>query len=161
MNLSTFLKSKPIDPLQAFALLALRLWVAQEFFLAGLTKLSAGLHAPEWFAGLTFPLPVSLLPPDLNWVLAGATEIGLSLLLVLGLFGRLAAVGLLFVTWVAIYSVHFDLGWAGWNEIDTEQGLGYKVPLMIGLMLCQLLSTGMGQWSLDTWRTQKQSTQTH
>jgi putative oxidoreductase len=160
MSLSNFLKNKPIEPLQAFALLLLRLWVAQEFFFAGLTKLSAGLHAPEWFSGLNFPFPVNLLPTDINWVFAGTTEICLSVLLVIGLFGRLASIGLLFVTWVAVYSVHFDLSWAGWNEIETEQGLGYKVPLMIGLMLCQLLSTGMGQWSLDAWRTPKQPTTT-
>ena len=42
-------------------LLALRLFVAQEFFQAGVMKLSAGLTAPEWFAGLDFPLMLTWL----------------------------------------------------------------------------------------------------
>ncbi len=131
--------------------LLLRLWLAQEFIQAGWNKLSAGGTAPDWFRELAFPLPVSLLPADLNWLSAGLLETGLGLLLLLGLFGRLASLGLLFVTWVAVYSVHFDLGWAGRTTIETEDGLGLKVPLMIGLMLLALLAGGMGKWSLDEW----------
>lgn len=131
--------------------LVLRLWLAQEFITAGWIKLFDSWSAPDWFRELSFPLPVSLLPPDLNWVTAGLLETGLGLLLLVGLFGRLAALGLLFVTWVAVYSVHFDLGWAGWNQIETDDGQGFKVPLMIGLMLLALLARGMGKWSLDHW----------
>jgi len=25
----------------------------------------------------------------------------------------------------AVYSVHFDLGWAGWNQIETDDGQGF------------------------------------
>lgn len=140
-----------LDGLAPLPLLVMRLWLAQEFIYAGTTKLSAGLAAPEWFSGLDFPFPVSLLPPDYNWVLAGAGEVVLGLLLVVGLLGRFAALGLLFVTWVAVYSVHFDLGWAGWNQIETDLGLGYKVPLMMGVMLLVLAVGGMGAWSADAW----------
>lgn len=129
----------------------LRLWLAQEFIQAGWLKLGDGWTAPDWFRELSFPLPVSLLPADVNWVTAGLLETGLGLLLLLGLFGRLASLGLLFVTWVAVYSVHFDLGWAGWNQIEADAGQGFKVPLMIGLMLLALLAGGMGKWSLDEW----------
>ncbi|HEX5361922.1 MAG TPA: DoxX family protein [Fluviicoccus sp.] len=132
-------------------LLVLRLWLAQEFIQAGWIKLSGGLSAPDWFRDLSFPLPVSWLPVDVNWVTAGILETGLGLLLVFGLFGRLASLGLLFVTWVAVYSVHFDLGWAGWNQIETDDGQGFKVPLMIGLMLFTLMAKGMGEWSADAW----------
>ncbi len=151
--MSHFLKyfQTVLSPLQALSLLILRIWVAQEFLFAGYTKLSAGTTAPEWFAGLQFPFPVHLLPINLNWVMAGTGEVVLGGLLLIGLFGRLASLGLLFITWVATYSVHFDLGWAGWNQIDTEQGIGFKVPLMIGLMLLQLLASGMGKWSLDAF----------
>ena len=38
-----------------WGLLALRLFVAQEFVQAGWMKVNAGLTAPEWFAGLDFP----------------------------------------------------------------------------------------------------------
>lgn len=131
--------------------LVLRLWLAQEFITAGWIKLSDSWSAPDWFRELRFPLPVSLLPADLNWVTAGLLETGLGLLMLVGLFGRLAALGLLFVTWVAVYSVHFDLGWAGWNQIESDDGQGFKVPLMLGLMLLALLAKGMGNWSLDHW----------
>jgi len=130
-------------------LLVLRVLVGQEFLLAGWTKLGGGLQAPEWFASLNFPWPLAWLGPQLNWLAAGAGEIVLGTALVLGLFSRFAALGLLYVTYVAVYTVHFDLGWAGWNQIETEQGLGFKVPLMLGVMLFAVLTQGAGQWALD------------
>ena len=69
--------------------------------------------------------------------------------LIIGLASRIAALGLIFITYVAVYSVHFDLGWAGWNQIDSDDGLGFKVPLMLGIMLVAIVSQGAGRWSLD------------
>jgi putative oxidoreductase len=149
MNLWHFWQTLRDKLLEPAGLLLLRLWLAQEFIHAGITKLSGGLQAPEWFAALTFPVPVRWLPADMNWVTAGVMEITFGTLLLLGLGGRVAALALLFVTWVAVYSVHFDLGWAGWQEIDTDMGLGFKVPLMMAVMLFALLAHGMGRWSLD------------
>lgn len=137
---------------RGLGLLALRLWAGQEFLAAGITKLSAGTVAPDWFAALHFPFPTSLLSADLNWLVAGLGEVGLGAALVLGLFSRLAALGLLFITYVAVYTVHFDLGWAGWNQIDTEAGQGFKVPLMLALMLFAILTQGAGQYAIDHWR---------
>jgi len=137
--------------LDGLGLLALRLFAGQEFLLAGLGKLQHGFRAPEWFAGLDFPAPLQLLGPDLNWQTAGLGETLLGVALLLGLGGRLAALGLLFITWVAVYTVHFDLGWAGWNQIDTDAGQGFKVPLMLGLMLLTVLTQGSGPYSLDAW----------
>jgi putative oxidoreductase len=127
-------------------LLGLRLWLAYEFGFAGWTKLQ-NLHAPEWFGSLTFPAPLSALSANFNWISAGVMEASLSLLLLLGIYSRLASLGLLFVTYVAVYTVHFDLGWAGWNQIETEQGLGFKVPLMLALMLLTILTQGPGRWA--------------
>lgn len=149
MNLSPFLNAKAFEKLDGLGLLLLRLWIAQEFVSAGVIKLSGGWHAPDWFAGLPFPLPVSLLPIDLNWLVAGLGEVTLGLCLAFGLFSRLAAAGLLFITWVAVYSVHFDLGWAGWNQIETELGQGFKVPLMLAVMLSAILTQGGGRIALD------------
>lgn len=59
--------------------LVLRLWVAQEFLQAGYIKLAGGLSAPEWFAALTFPLPVRWLPVDASWVMAGLAEVVLEI----------------------------------------------------------------------------------
>ncbi len=155
MNSLLSLKHRLDEHLEAatasLGLLLLRLWLAQEFIQAGWIKLSGGLSAPDWFRDLSFPVPVRWLSADMNWVTAGILETGLGFLLVIGLCGRLASLGLMFVTWVAVYSVHFDLGWAGWNQIETDAGQGYKVPLMIGLMLFALMAKGMGAWSLDGW----------
>lgn len=163
MNSSNSWHAKAQPMLNDLGLLALRLWLAQEFLLAGYTKLAGGLHAPAWFAGLAFPFPHGLLGPDLNWLFASLGEVALGLALLLGLSTRLAATGLLYITYVAVYTVHFDLGWAGWNQIETADGLGFKVPLMIGLMLFTLLTQGGGQYALDarrrTPRTQPPLTQ--
>lgn len=149
MNSWIFWSKKANSAIDGFGLLALRLWVAQEFILAGLTKLSGDWLAPDWFKELTFPPLIRLLPDDLNWIMAGLGEIGFSLALVLGLMSRFASLGLLFITYVAVYSVHFDLGWAGWNQIETEQGLGFKIPLMLAIMLMAIFSQGAGRYSID------------
>lgn len=134
-------------------LLALRIWAAQEFLMAGIHKLSAGWSAPEWFAGLDFPAVIRWLGADVNWAAAGLGEVVLGAALALGLASRLAALGLLFITWVAVYTVHFDLGWAGWNQIEGEAGQGFKVPLMLALMLLAVLTQGGGALSVDgLWR---------
>ena len=129
-------------------LLLLRLWVGYEFFSAGWIKLQ-DLTPPSWFVGLNFPFPNSLLSPTLNWGAAGLLESLLGLALIVGLYSRLASWALIYVTYVAVYTVHFDLGWAGWNQIDTDQGLGFKVPLMLGLMLFAIVSQGAGRFSID------------
>lgn len=150
-SLLTSIASSARERADGLGLLALRLFVAQEFFQAGLMKVSAGWTAPEWFAGLDFPPMLAWLGPDLNWVAAGLGEVVLGAAIGLGLFGRLAALGLMFITWVAVYTVHFDLGWAGWNQIETEGGLGFKVPLMLGLMCLAILTQGAGRFSVDAW----------
>jgi putative oxidoreductase len=128
--------------------LFLRLWVGYEFGTAGWIKLQ-DLSPPSWFSNLHFPLPHSLLSPPINWGVAGLLESSLGLALILGVYSRLASWVLIYVTYVAIYSVHFDLGWAGWNQIETDQGLGFKVPLMLGLMLFTIISQGPGRFSID------------
>lgn len=133
------------------SLLVLRVWLAQEFLFSSYTKLAGGLTAPEWFGGLHFPLPYSLLSANLNWILVGTTEAVCGAALLFGLFSRVVALILLYVTYVAVYSVHFDLGWAGWNMIETDDGQGFKVPLMIAVMLLAVLGQGAGRWSLDAW----------
>lgn len=136
-------------------LLALRVFAGQEFIAAGWTKLSGGFRAPDWFRALDFPVPVAWLPADLNWLAAGAGELLLGSALAIGLCSRLSAAGLLFITWVAVYSVHFDLGWTGWNQIETEAGLGFKVPLMLAVMLLAVLTQGGGRHAVDALRARR------
>lgn len=151
MNSLLSLRAKALELIGDLGLLALRLWVGQEFVLAGYTKLSGGIHAPEWFAALDFPLVVRWLPIDANWVVAGVGELVFGTAIILGLFSRFASMALLFITYVAVYTVHFDLGWAGWNQIETEAGQGFKVPLMLAIMLVAVLTQGGGKYALDAW----------
>ena len=137
------------NALDGIGLLLVRVWVAQEFIRAGWGKLAAGMEAPQWFAMLHFPIPQAWFSANTNWFLAGIGEVALGSLLLLGLGSRLAALGLLYVTWVAVYTVHFDLGWAGWNQIETETGQGFKVPLMIAVMLIAICTQGGGRYALD------------
>lgn len=138
---------KALDhPMHDMGLLGLRVWLAYEFGFAGWTKLQ-NLQAPQWFMELTFPIPLHLINANVNWVSAGLIEVSLSFLLLLGIGHRLASLGLLCITYVAIYTVHFDLGWAGWNQIDTDQGQGFKVPLMLVLMLLTILTQGPGRFA--------------
>ena len=132
------------------SLLLLRLWLGQEFLYAAWQKLSGGFAPPDWFVELDFPFWHQWLGPQLNWAAAGLGELVLGLALLAGLSTRWAALGLLYITWVAVYTVHFDLGWAGWRAIETDAGLGFKVPLMMALMLLVLLGHGAGRWSLTT-----------
>lgn len=152
MNSLLTLPAKAREALADLGLLALRLWVGQEFLLAGYRKLAGGLAAPEWFAGLDFPFPLGWLPVDINWLLAGLGELCLASALILGVQGRLAALGLLYITYVAIHTVHFDLGWAGWNQIESAAGLGFKLPLMLAVMLFALLTQGPGKYAIDAFR---------
>jgi putative oxidoreductase len=151
MNFLTIYKKQLNQLLSDVVLLMLRIWLAQEFITAGLTKLSGGLTPPEWFRELSFPFPNNILSNQVNWVVAGSAELLFGCLLIAGLFGRLSALILLYITYVAVYTVHFDLGLLGWNQIETDTGLGFKVPLMIAVMLLVVLGQGVGRWSLDHW----------
>lgn len=139
--------------------LALRAWLAQEFILAGWTKWQGGLTPPEWFAQLPFPGPLSWLPAQANWLSVMGLELLLGTALLLGAFTRWAAAGLMFITAVAIWTVHADLGWSGWNQIETEMGQGFKLPLMMMVMMTALIGQGGGRFSLDgAWRNGREAT---
>ncbi|WEK29175.1 MAG: DoxX family protein [Candidatus Pseudomonas phytovorans] len=135
--------------------LPLRLFLAWEFFESGLEKLNGN----NWFADLqtSFPFPFNLLPAGLNWQLSMWAELILPLLLVLGLGTRLASLGLMVVTMVAIAAVHWPAHWSSLAELAqgyaiTDHGFGnYKLPLIYLVALLPLLLKGAGRLSLDHW----------
>ncbi len=125
-----------LESLQPLALLGARLYVAQVFFLSGLTKLrdwdiTLALFADEY--------RVPLLSTELAAWLATGGELVLPLLLTLGLFGRFAAAGLFVVNAVAVLSL-VDIPPAA---LQQHQFWG---SLLLGLLLW-----GAGRWSLDAW----------
>ena len=117
--------------------LGVRLFLANVFFKSGLTKIQT------WDSTLYLfreEYKVPLLPPDFAAWLATGAELGLPVLLVLGLFGRFATMGLFILNAVAAYSYYEQLSEAGLNQ-----------HLYWGMLLAVLLAHGLGKWSADEW----------
>lgn len=130
-------------------LLGLRLFLAKEFFDAGLEK----LNGENWFMEVqeSFPFPFNLLPAELSWLLAMSAELVLPIFLVLGLLTRFSALSLAILTAVAWYTVHAD---AGYNVCNN----GYKMALIYLVTLLPLFTQGAGKFSLDAQLRKKFST---
>ena len=123
-----------INALQPLAALSARLYVAQVFFLSGLTKLR------DWgttVALFTDEYQVPLLSPPLAAFMGTAGELVLPVLLVLGLGGRLAALGLFVVNAVAVIALA-DIPPAALQQ-----------HILWGALLAGLAVYGPGTWSLD------------
>jgi putative oxidoreductase len=104
--------------LDGLAPLALRLFLAPVLWLAGTQKIAGMEHTIEWFGnpdwGLGLPYP-SLLAH-----LAAYTEAIGALLLLLGLATRWISIPLMFTMVVAIFTVHWDHGWAAIADSSAE-----------------------------------------
>jgi putative oxidoreductase len=125
-----------LDGLQPVACLLARLYVAQVFFASGLTKLR------DWDITLALFMDeyqVPLLPPELAAWMGTAGELVLPVLLVLGLSGRFAALGLSVVNVMAVLSL-MEIAPAALQQHMTW-----------GVLLAALVVFGGGSWSLDTW----------
>lgn len=123
-----------LDMLQPLAALLARLYVAQVFFLSGLTKLR------DWETTLflfTDEYKVPLLPPAVAAVMGTGGELVLPVLLVLGLCGRLGALGLSVMNVVAVISL---------SEIAPA---ALQQHILWGALLAGVAIYGPGSWSLD------------
>ena len=117
--------------------LALRLYVADVFFKSGLTKIKSWDSTLYLFSDV---YQVPLLNTDVAAYMATAGELGLSVLLVLGLFGRFAAAGLFILNAVAAYSYYSGLSEAGLFQ-----------HFCWGTLLAVLLVLSRGRWAADAW----------
>ncbi|MDI9332762.1 MAG: DoxX family protein [Cytophagales bacterium] len=116
------------------ALLLARLYVAQVFFLSGLTKIK------DWdttLALFTDEYHVPFLSPTLAAYLGTGGELVLPVLLVLGLLGRFAALGLFVQNIVAVIAL---------TEIAPAALQGHQ---FWGALLAGLAIWGVGAWSVD------------
>jgi len=123
-----------IESLQPLAQLVARLYAAKVFFWSGLTKLR------DWettVALFTDEYHVPLLPSEVAALLGTTGELVLPVLLVLGLAGRFAALGLFVVNAIAVISL---------AEI-AEPAL--MLHVFWGSLLVGLVLWGPGRWSLD------------
>ena len=120
--------------------LGLRLFLAYEFWLAGVEKYSG----TNCFADIqsSFPFPFNLIAPEISWQLSTWFELIGAAALVLGLATRFFSVSLIVLTIVAWAAIHAE---NGYNVCDN----GYKLPLMYLLMFIPLLFNGAGKASMD------------
>jgi putative oxidoreductase len=138
--------------------LVLRLILFWEFFEAGTKK----LHGENWFADIPwadwqkgFPWPFSIAPTDLNWLAATWGELFFSVLILLGLFTRFAALSLLVITVVATAAVHWPADWSSLAElwsgyvITAKNAGNFKLPLLFVVILLPLIFYGGGKVSAD------------
>lgn len=91
------------------ASLALRLYLAPVFWMAGMSKLNAFDSTVEWFGNSEWGLGLPF--PWLMALLATAAELVGAVLLLLGLFTRLISTPLMITMLVAIFAVHWPNGW--------------------------------------------------
>lgn len=123
-----------LDSARPLAALTARAYLAQVFFLSGLTKLR------DWDTTLllfTEEYRVPLLSPGVAAVMGTAGEIFLPAMLLLGLAGRFAALGLSVVNVVAVISL---------SEIAPA---ALQQHITWGVLLAMLALYGVGRWSLD------------
>jgi len=125
-----------IDHLQPLFALALRIYVGRVFFMSGLIKLSSWSSTVALFAN-EYHVPV--LPPYLAAILGTAAEIGLPVLLVLGLGTRFTAVAMFVFNIVAAAS-YPDLSPAG-----------LKDHILWGALLMVTFFYGPGKIAIDQW----------
>ncbi len=93
----------------SIASLALRLYLAPIFWMAGMNKLNAFDSTVDWFGNPDWGLGLPF--PWLMAVLATAAELIGAILLILGLFTRLISTPLIITMLIAILGVHWDNGW--------------------------------------------------
>ncbi len=120
--------------LQPAAQLAARWYLASVFFRSGLTKLrdwdtTLALFADEYH--------VPLLNPTVAAFMGTGAELVLPVLLVFGLFGRVAALGLSVLNVVAVLSL---------MDVPDAALMGH---VFWGCLLIALLLWGPGRWSMD------------
>ena len=125
-----------VDKLQPLFALALRLYVARVFFASGLIKIMSWNSTLALFAN-EFHVPV--LSPAAAAYAGTAAELGLPVLLALGLGTRFAAIALFVFNLVAVIS-YPDLSDAG-----------LKDHMLWGALLLVTLVYGPGKVAVDYW----------
>ncbi len=125
-----------LEALKNPAQLAARLYVGSVFFMAGLTKIR------DWDTTLALfgdEYHVPFLSPTAAAIMGTGGELVLPVLLVFGLFGRFAALGLFVMNIVAVVSL---------SEIAPA---ALQQHQFWGSLLAGLAIWGVGKWSLDAW----------
>jgi len=125
----------PMDfAIKPLLLLGFRLYVAQVFFMSGLTKIQSWSSTLSLFE---YEYNVPVIPPEIAAYMATAGELVLPVMLVLGFFSRPAALALFILNVVAAIS-YPDISAAGMND-----------HIIWGTMLAVVFAFGPGALSID------------
>ena len=156
-----------VDPTREFdvALMILRAGLGMMIFVHGYNKAFRGgklAGTGRWFESM------GMRPGKVHATLAAGTEMGVGVLLVLGLLTQLAAAGLIALMVVAFWTVHRDKGFMitgeGWEyvaliavmslvaavlgpgaiSLDAEFEIAHRLDGMTGLGIALLLGVGAG-----------------
>jgi len=133
------LPARILDPLQPLFALATRWYVSWQFLKSGWLKVTAWDSTLDLFRE-EYRVPV--LPPDLAAIVGTFGELAFPVLLILGLGGRIAPLGLFAVNLMAVVSYAHVLLAPGF-----EAALGQH--LLWGFMLAMLAVYGQGALALD------------
>jgi putative oxidoreductase len=128
-----------LDHLRSPLLLGTRMWVSWQFLNSGWLKLTNWDTTLELFDS---EYQVPLLSPTLAAIAGTFGELFFPILLVLGLFTRVGAVGLFAVNALALYSYWHVLGQDGY---EAARGQHY----LWGFMTLVIATCGAGHFSLD------------
>jgi putative oxidoreductase len=130
-----------LDKLQPLALLAARIYVADVFIRSGWLKITAWDQTVELF---TSEYRVPLLPPEAAAIAGTFGELFFPSLLLLGLFGRIGALGTFAVNALAVISYSHVLLSEGF-----EAAIGQHI--LWGVLTLGLIVFGPGIISVDAW----------
>lgn len=132
-----------MDKLSA-ALLILRVGLGGVFLAHGIKHAQGRTKTTAWFDGLGFN------KPGLQWAASTLTEIGVGVLLVLGLLTGPAAAGVVGIMTVAFWTVHRKAGFfiTAFMRPGVEVE-GYEYVATLGLMAVVVAIAGPGEWALD------------
>jgi putative oxidoreductase len=125
-------------------LVTVRLALAWIFIYYGAGKLFGWFHGGGLNASATFFASTAHLHPGkLFAVLSGVTEFGGGIALAIGLFGRLAALGLFFDMVIAMVTVTFQNGLIG-----NTSGVGYGLNVALAALCVVIVLLGSGRYAL-------------
>lgn len=126
-------------------LLSMRLWMAKIFFSSGLTRIAHWDSQAFLFSNI-HPLPG--VPPMWAAVVTTSAELTLPVLLTLGLFGRLSALGMFIMTCVIQFIVAN-------TPAGIENNIGNPDHYMWMMLLAAVVIRGPGMLSVDHWLSRR------
>lgn len=126
---------------EPLVLLLVRVYMWKVFYYSGKSKFDNYLN-DDWDSTLFLfeeVHPVPFIPAELAAIMGTAGELGLAILLLVGLFGRFAAFGLIAMTAVIEFSFQY-------NDADYTTDPSH---IMWALLLAIVVSRGSGMFSID------------